>query len=52
MTLQQIKDEFAKYIFLSDYNCLDVSLGASIANRLRGPSLNVYLIGSTLNCQD
>ena len=45
MTLQKIKDEFSKYIFLSDYNCLDVSLGASIANRLRGPSLNVYLIG-------
>ena len=44
-TLQDVKDVFAKYIYLSNTNVIDAVLGAAIANQLPGPPVCLYLIG-------
>src|SRR3989304_3761404 len=44
-SLDTIKQEFAKHIYLLSYNIIDICLAASVANRLKGPCLCLYVIG-------
>ena len=57
VTLQEIKDQIAKYLYLTDTDVVDVILATVIANRIPGDSISLYLIGPSssaktelLNC--
>ena len=45
VTLQEIKDQIAKYLYLTDTNVVDVTLAFVIANRLPGDGVCLYIVG-------
>ncbi len=43
-TLQDVKDSFKKFFYLTNYNAIDAILGVAVANLIPGPSLSMYVI--------
>lgn len=45
VTLQEIKDQISKYLYLTDTDMVDVVLATVVANRMPGDSVSLYLVG-------
>ena len=45
ITLQDIKQEFSKFIYLLDDHIIDVTMAVIVANRMAGDSLSMYIVG-------
>lgn len=51
VTLQEIKDQINKYLYLSDTDVIDIVLATVMANRIPGDSISLYLVGPSASAK-